>query len=98
MIYGCGLRISECINLKVEDIDSNNMRVWVRNAKGNKDRITLLSPTMLAQLRAYYIVYKPKSGCLRAQMESSIVPLAYDRYLTDLKRRLGYICPQQCTP
>ncbi|EWH10788.1 integrase [Cellulophaga geojensis KL-A] len=60
MIYGCGLRISECINLKVEDIDSNNMRVWVRNAKGNKDRITLLSPTMLAQLRAYYIVYKPK--------------------------------------
>ncbi|WP_349664893.1 tyrosine-type recombinase/integrase [Cellulophaga lytica] len=60
MIYGCGLRISECVNLKVEDIDSNNMRVWVRNAKGNKDRITLLSPTMLAQLRAYYIVYKPK--------------------------------------
>lgn len=60
VIYGCGLRISECINLKVEDIDSSNMRVWVRNAKGKKDRITLLSPTMLEQLRAYYILYKPK--------------------------------------
>ena len=60
IIYGCGLRISECINLKVEDIDSSNMRVWVRNAKGKKDRITLLSPTLLKQLRAYYIIYKPK--------------------------------------
>ena len=60
VIYGCGLRISECINLKVEDIDSSNMRVWVRNAKGKKDRITLLSPSLLEQLRAYYKIYKPK--------------------------------------
>ncbi|TXG36718.1 tyrosine-type recombinase/integrase [Seonamhaeicola maritimus] len=60
VIYGCGLRISECINLKIEDIDSSNMRVWVRNAKGKKDRITLLSPSLLEQLRAYYKVYKPK--------------------------------------
>ena len=60
VIYGCGLRISESINLKVEDIDSSNMRVWVRNAKGKKDRITLLSPTLLEQLRAYYKLYKPK--------------------------------------
>lgn len=60
VIYGCGLRISECIHLKVEDIDSSNMRVWVRNAKGKKDRITLLSPSLLEQLRAYYKLYKPK--------------------------------------
>ena len=60
VIYGCGLRISECINLKVEDIDSANMRVWVRNAKGKKDRITLLFPTLLAQLRAYYTIYRPQ--------------------------------------
>lgn len=59
-IYGCGLRISECINLKIEDIDSSNMRVWVRNAKGKKDRITLLSPSLLEQLRAYYKIYRPK--------------------------------------
>lgn len=60
VIYGCGLRISESINLKIEDIDSSNMRVWVRNAKGKKDRITLLSPSLLEQLRAYYKIYKPK--------------------------------------
>lgn len=60
VIYGCGLRISECISLKVEDIDSSNMRIWVRNAKGKKDRLTLLSPGLLEQLRAYYKVYRPK--------------------------------------
>jgi len=60
VIYGCGLRISECVNLKIEDIDSSHMRVWVRNAKGKKDRITLLSPSLLEQLRAYYKIYKPK--------------------------------------
>ena len=60
VIYGCGLRISECVNLKVEDIDSSNMRVWVRNAKGQKDRITLLSPSLLEQLREYYKLYRPK--------------------------------------
>ena len=59
VIYGCGLRISECVNLKVEDIDSSNMRVWVRNAKGQKDRITLLSPSLLEQLREYYKLYRP---------------------------------------
>jgi site-specific recombinase XerD len=36
------------------------MRIWVRNAKGKKDRITLLSPNLLEQLRAYYKIYKPK--------------------------------------
>ena len=60
IIYGCGLRISESVNLKIEDIDSSNMRVWVRNAKGQKDRITLLSPSLLQQLREYYTLYRPK--------------------------------------
>jgi len=60
VIYGSGLRISECINLKIEDIDSSNMRLWVRNAKGKKDRITLLSSSLLQLLRDYYRIYRPK--------------------------------------
>jgi len=59
-IYGCGLRISECIALKIEDIDSINHRIWVRNAKGRKDRITLLPDSLLDLLRDYYKVHKPK--------------------------------------
>lgn len=83
VIYGCGLRISECVNLKVEDIDSSNMRLWVRNAKGKKDRITLLSPTLLLQLRAYYIIYKPKQwlfeGVRGKQYSTSSIRQVFNR-------------------
>ncbi|WP_435182351.1 tyrosine-type recombinase/integrase [Cellulophaga omnivescoria] len=83
IIYSCGLRISECLNLKIEDIDSKNMRVWIRNAKGNKDRITLLSPTMLIQLRAYYKLYKPKEwlfeGVKGKQYSASSIRQVFNR-------------------
>ncbi|MFC2118960.1 tyrosine-type recombinase/integrase, partial [Bacteroidota bacterium] len=59
-IYSGGLRISELINLKITDIDSKRMQIRVRNSKGNKDRITLLSPNILDLLREYYNNYKPK--------------------------------------
>ncbi|MDX1629448.1 MAG: tyrosine-type recombinase/integrase, partial [Fulvivirga sp.] len=60
-IYASGLRISELINLKIQDIDSDNRRIWVRNAKGAKDRATLLSPNQLELLRTYYKKYRPKN-------------------------------------
>jgi integrase/recombinase XerD len=53
-LYGSGLRLSECLNLKIEDIDSNNMVITVRNGKGNKDRVTILSKRLLSILRDYY--------------------------------------------
>lgn len=53
-LYGSGLRLSECINLKIEDIDSSNMVITVRNGKGNKDRVTIMSEKQLEALRKYY--------------------------------------------
>ena len=60
LIYGSGLRISEAVNLKVEDIDSKKMRVFVRQGKGGKDRYTVLPQTSLEMLREYYKRYQPK--------------------------------------
>ena len=60
LIYGAGLRISECVQMKIMDIDSAHMRIWVRNGKGKKDRITLLSHDLLDLLRNYYKIYRPK--------------------------------------
>ena len=60
LIYSAGLRISECVALKVTDIDSAAMCIWVRCSKGKKDRVTLLSPTLLKLLRSYYRIYRPK--------------------------------------
>ena len=59
-IYGCGLRISEVINLQIKDIDSARKSIRIRQAKGKKDRIVPLSKELLDQLRAYYKAYKPR--------------------------------------
>jgi len=58
-IYSGGLRRSEVIGLLVTDIESDQMRIRIRGAKGQKDRMTLLSKSLLTVLRAYYKSYKP---------------------------------------
>ena len=58
--YSNGLRISEVINLKILDIDSSRMTIHVRNGKGKRDRLGGLSEHLLAELRDYWSVCKPK--------------------------------------
>lgn len=58
--YGSGLRISEIATLRVCDIDSKAMRIFVRNGKGAKDRYTILSNECLCTLREYWTLYRPK--------------------------------------
>lgn len=60
VIYSAGLRVSELVNLKLSDIDSDRMAIRVKDAKGRKDRYTLLSTQVLKELRIYYKEYKPK--------------------------------------
>lgn len=59
-LYGAGLRISEVAGLKVTDIDSKKMQLFIRNAKGSKDRYALLSQANLEILRVYWKSYRPK--------------------------------------
>lgn len=54
-----GLRVSEVVNLKIKDIDSDRGLIHVRNGKGRKDRIVPLSNNLLEILREYYKEYKP---------------------------------------
>jgi len=51
LIYGCGLRITECIRLRVKDLDFENKSLIVRSGKGNKDRVTTLPETLYQQLK-----------------------------------------------
>ena len=60
LLYGSGLRRSELLNLKINDIDSKRMLVKVEGGKGNKDRLTLLSQNALVDLRLYFKEWKPK--------------------------------------
>jgi integrase/recombinase XerD len=59
-MYGAGLRASEVVNLQISDIDSQMMQIRVRQAKGKKDRYTLLSTENLKILRMYWLLCKPK--------------------------------------
>ena len=58
LVYGSGLRIGEVANLRVEDIDSTKMRIFVREGKGNKERYTILPKQSLEMLRTYWSKYR----------------------------------------
>lgn len=66
-LYSAGLRISELLNLKMPDIDSDRKAVIIRGAKGKKDRHSLLSEILLIYLRKYYKEYKPKKWLFEGQ-------------------------------
>jgi integrase/recombinase XerD len=84
LIYSCGLRRSELINLKPNDIDSKRNLVIIRQGKGKKDRIAPLSPNILLLLREYYKNYKPKTWLFEGQNPNT----PYD------ERSLGYVLKQ----
>lgn len=60
LLYSTGMRVSEIASCRIADIDSKNMRIKIVQGKGSKDRFTILSQQVLLELRAYYIIYKPK--------------------------------------
>lgn len=60
LIYSGGLRISEAIAIKFTDIDAARMVIFIRNAKGQKDRMVSLSVMLLDMLRQYYKTYRPQ--------------------------------------
>lgn len=67
LAYSVGLRVSEVVNLKISDIDSDRMLINIRQSKGRKDRIVPLSKTVLKLLREYYIQYRPKEYIFNGQ-------------------------------
>jgi integrase/recombinase XerD len=58
--YAAGLRVSEVCRLRVEDIDRQRMVIRLPQAKGHKDRYSVLSPRLLAILRSYWKIARPR--------------------------------------
>jgi integrase/recombinase XerD len=69
LLYSCGLRVSEVINLKLSNIDSGRMVINIIAAKGNKDRQVPLNQNVLGLLRRYFLEYKPKEYLFNGQKE-----------------------------
>jgi integrase/recombinase XerD len=66
--YGAGLRVSECIALTIPAIDSKRMVVRVEQGKGMKDRYVMLSPKLLAILREWWQVERPRHWLFPGEM------------------------------
>jgi len=59
LAYSTGMRVSEVVNLKMEDFDLESNLIFIRNGKGRKDRVVPLSVAVRGLLRLYYAEYKP---------------------------------------
>jgi integron integrase len=53
LLYGSGLRVSECVRLRIKDLDTSSRQIVVRCGKGDKDRITILPESLLPRLQAH---------------------------------------------
>ena len=71
LIYACGLRRGELINLKPVNIDSKRHLLIIVNAKGYKDRVIPISDKVIEMLREYFKAYRPKIWLFEGQYENS---------------------------
>lgn len=67
LLYSCGLRRSEILNLKITHVDSKRKLLIIKQAKGKKDRVVPLSEKIICQLQEYYKLYRPKMWLFEGQ-------------------------------
>ena len=89
LIYSSGLRISEAINMEITAIDSQRMLIHVKNAKGKKDRYTLLSTKVLGLLKEYYTIYKPTKFLFEGQFGEQYSSRSAQAVLHQSARKAG---------
>ena len=74
LAYSAGLRVSEVSNLKITDIDSKTMRIFIRQGKGKKDRYAQLAQKTLEILREYFIEFRPKLWLFQSESSKNCDP------------------------
>lgn len=71
LIYACGLRCSELLNLKPSDVLSDRNLLHVYQSKGKKDRVVPISNKVIKLLREYFLAYRPKSWLFEGQEQGT---------------------------
>jgi len=90
--YACGLRVSEITGLEIKDMDEDRRLLFIRRAKGKKDRIVSLSPAMLIMIREYISKYKPGKYLFEGQYkESSYSVRSLESIIKAAKHKAGII-------
>lgn len=83
LLYGCGLRLTEVINLQINNIDSNNVVININQAKGKKDRQVMLPQALLPLLKAYFKKYRLKAYLFEGQSGLRYSPRSMQIFLKE---------------
>lgn len=90
LIYSGGLRVSEAAKLKIEDVDSKRNLIYIKAAKGRKDRCTILSKAALEVTRLYFKIYKPAIWLFEGQgKEEHITERTIQRVFENAANKAG---------
>lgn len=89
LLYSCGLRVSELLNLKWEHIDRSRMIINIIAAKGKKDRQVMLSKSLVPLLIEYYRHYKPKEYVLNGQFSLQYSETSVNQVVKQLAKKAG---------
>ncbi|RIH64445.1 integrase [Mariniphaga sediminis] len=89
LIYSCGLRRSEAINLRLKDIDSKRMLIKLNDAKGGKDRYINLPLQLLTFLKEYYREYRPLIYLFEGQMRGQYSAESVWKVIREAAKRAG---------
>lgn len=89
LLYSCGLRVSELINLKWKNIDRSRMVINIIAAKGNKDRQVTLAPSLIPLLEKYYRGYHSKEYVLNGQKSIQYSDRSVGEVIKQLAEKAG---------
>jgi integrase/recombinase XerD len=89
LLFMCGMRVGEVINLKPENIDRFNMVIKVVGGKGNKDRIVPMNEDLLKLLETYYREYKPKEYMFNGQFTNQYSDRSVNEFIKQIGEKAG---------
>jgi integrase/recombinase XerD len=89
LTYGTGMRLSEIVNLKLMDIDTNRATVFIRRAKGKKDRVVSFPKTLLQLYKLYKLEFQPKVYVLEGQYGGQYSAKSVQEVFQTAKKKAG---------
>lgn len=96
LIYACGLRRSEVLNLKLTDVQSDRGLLFVAHSKGDKDRVVPLSPECWVSYGNIILITVQRSSSLRVRAVENMPPKVCNWYFRKRLKRLEFASRQLC--
>ncbi|MCT8340445.1 site-specific integrase [Flavobacteriaceae bacterium TK19130] len=89
LIYSTGMRIGEVLSLKLNDIDVDRRQIFIRHAKGRKDRMAIMAESFIPLFRNYFMSYQPKVWFVESPNGGQYSPSTIRHFLKRACRRAG---------